>query len=72
MDSPKGNRNPMGNKKDEIYSDIETARRRDEVIRRMANTPPKPRVKSPSRQSGKRKSTGRGRADRKPSADKGA
>ncbi|MFZ3328507.1 MAG: hypothetical protein WA231_22655 [Methylocella sp.] len=26
----------------DIYSDEETARRRDDVIRRMANTPPKP------------------------------
>jgi hypothetical protein len=28
--------------KDEAYSDDEIARRRDEVVRRMANTPPKP------------------------------
>jgi hypothetical protein len=28
--------------KDESYSDEEIARRRDDVIRRMANTPPKP------------------------------
>jgi hypothetical protein len=27
---------------DDSYSEQETARRRDEVIRRMANTPPKP------------------------------
>jgi hypothetical protein len=26
----------------DLYSDEETARRRDDVIRRMANTPPKP------------------------------
>jgi hypothetical protein len=31
-------------RKDEL-SPEETARRRDEVIRRMANTPPKPRIK---------------------------
>ena len=29
---------------DEQYSPEETARRRDAVIRRMANTPPQPRV----------------------------
>lgn len=28
--------------KDEYYSDEEIARRRDDVIRRMASTPPKP------------------------------
>ena len=28
----------------DIYSETETARRRDEVIRRMASTPPQPRV----------------------------
>jgi hypothetical protein len=32
---------------DEKYSHTETARRRDEVIRRMANTPPQPKA-SPS------------------------
>lgn len=59
-------------KRDEQYSDEETARRRDEVVRRMANTPPQPRVKSPSRQSGKKKPTGLGRVGRKASAGKGA
>ncbi len=32
----------MPGKGPEDYSDEETARRRDEVIRRMLNTPPKP------------------------------
>ena len=33
----------MGKKQiDDQFSDEETARRRDDVIRRMANTPPKP------------------------------
>lgn len=41
------------------FSPDETARRRDEVIRRMANTPPQPRVKSPTRSSKKGKPTGR-------------
>ena len=31
-------------KSNDSYDDEETARRRDEVIRRMANTPPQPRV----------------------------
>ena len=35
----------MGNDvKGEVYSDDETARRRDKVIRRMANTPPQPKT----------------------------
>lgn len=36
---------------DEQYTPEETARRRDEVIRHMANTPPQPRVspKSPAK-----------------------
>jgi hypothetical protein len=28
---------------DDSYSDVEAARRRDEVIKRMLNTPPQPR-----------------------------
>jgi hypothetical protein len=31
---------------DELYSEAEAARRRDEVIRRMANTPPQPQHRS--------------------------
>lgn len=34
---------------DDSYSDKETARRRDEVVRVMANTPPQPRTKTPAR-----------------------
>jgi hypothetical protein len=34
--------NPKIDQTSEVYSDEETARRRDEVIRRMANTPPQP------------------------------
>jgi hypothetical protein len=54
---------------DAQYSEQETAHRRDEVIRRMANTPPQPRVTTPVRR-GKRKkaaaghAAGKGRADR--------
>ena len=33
-----------GDVSEEAYSETETVRRRDEVIRRMANTPPQPRV----------------------------
>ena len=54
------------------YSEEETGRRRDEVIRRMANTPPQPRTKSPSRRTGKKKSIGSGRAGRKPAPGKEA
>jgi hypothetical protein len=36
MSDPKTDKGP------DTYSDEETARRRDEVIKRMANTPPKP------------------------------
>ena len=54
------------------FSEDEAARRRDEVVRRMANTPPQPRTKSPGRPRGKKKPSGPGRAGRKPSAGKGA
>jgi len=33
----------MSKRANEEYSDEEAARRRDEVVRRMANTPPQPR-----------------------------
>lgn len=46
------------------YNDAETARRRDEVIRRMANTPPQPRIKAPAH-PGRKKKAGEGRAARK-------
>lgn len=34
--------------KGEIFNAVETAKRRDEVVRRMANTPPQPHVSGPS------------------------
>jgi hypothetical protein len=34
-------------KANEPYSEDEAARRRDEVIRRMANTPPQPKATTP-------------------------
>jgi len=43
--------------KDDQYSPAETARRRDEVIRRKVNTPPQPHDKPNPRQSGKKKPT---------------
>jgi hypothetical protein len=38
-----------GRPTDEPFDDKETARRRDEVVRRMANTPPRPKAKTPVR-----------------------
>lgn len=49
---------------DEKYSEAETSQRRDEVVRRMANTPPQPKATSPHRQ-GKKKKAVAGRAVRK-------
>jgi hypothetical protein len=49
------------------YSEEETARRRDEVIRRMANTPPQPRKPKNHPRRGKKTST----ADRKTVRDRG-
>lgn len=34
---------------DDLYSDSDAAKRRDEVVRRMANTPPQPHVSRPSK-----------------------
>ena len=55
----------MSAKKDETYSSVEAARRRDEVVRVMANTPPQPRVKIQDRPKGKKKPIGPDRAARK-------
>jgi hypothetical protein len=44
------------------YSNDEIARRRDAVIRRMANTPPQPHVKNPAHPSKKKKKAALGRA----------
>jgi hypothetical protein len=49
----------MASRNSDQYSEEETAKRRDEVIRRMANTPPQHRV---SRSPQKQKSAGEGRA----------
>jgi hypothetical protein len=47
---------------DGSFSDEEIASRRDEVIRRMANTPPQPNGKPKHHRRGKRKPTAAGRA----------
>ena len=49
------------------YTEEETARRRDEVVRRMANTPPQPRKPKNSPRRGKKTPT----ADRKKDRDRG-
>ena len=51
-------------KNDDVFlSNDEAARRRDEVIRRMANTPPQPKIKP--RPQEKKKKAGAGHAARK-------
>lgn len=57
----------MSDRPDE-YSPEEAARRRDEVIRRMANTPPQPRVSRPPKAP--KKKAAPGRSSRKPDARK--
>ena len=54
----------MAREQDENYSADEIARRRDEVVRRMANTPPQPK-KASSPRLGKKKSSASDRADHK-------
>ena len=54
----------MAREQDENYSADEIARRRDEVVRRMANTPPQPK-KASSPRLGKKKSSASGRANHK-------
>jgi hypothetical protein len=58
----------MPSKSDE-YSDAETAKRRDEVIRRMANTPPQPKA---THRPKKKKKAASGRAVRKVRASREA
>lgn len=54
---------------DDHLSDDEIARRRDAVVRRMANTPPRPRSTAP-RHQGKKKKAEPTRAARKNRADR--
>jgi hypothetical protein len=55
------------NPDDEKYSAPETARRRDEVVRRMANTPPQPKIiyhRERKKKAGADRAAGKNRADR--------
>jgi len=56
--------------KDENFTDAEIAKRRDEVIRRMANTPPQPKATTPHRPK-KKKKAGAGRGTGKAHAGRG-
>ncbi len=47
--------NEKMSKETDNFSDAETARRRDEVIRRMAGTPPQPKAMTPHRPKKKKK-----------------
>jgi hypothetical protein len=59
----------MNTKLPEFFSNADAAKRRDEVIRRMANTPPQPKSKTPRPQGRKRKADA-GRAAGKVRADR--
>jgi hypothetical protein len=50
----------VNRKPDENYTDAEAARRRDEVIRRMANTPPQPKATAPQPKKKKTNCAGSG------------
>lgn len=51
------------------YTPEEAARRRDEVIRRMSNTPPQPRTRFPARRPKKGKRAAEDQATREPRGD---
>jgi hypothetical protein len=60
--------------KDQHFTDAEIAKRRDEVVRRMANTPPQPKAKTPDlpkrkKKAGADRAAGKGRAARAPSVE---
>jgi hypothetical protein len=57
-------------KSDEMFSPADAAKRRDEVIRRMANTPPQPKATTPHPK--KKKKAVAGRAVRKARAGREA
>jgi hypothetical protein len=50
-----GSQSMTEEKRDETYSAEETARRRDEALKRALNTPPKPHKPKPSTKEGKAK-----------------
>ena len=49
---------------DDQYSDEETVRRRDEVVKRMLNTPPQPRPTKPKDEKGEERPARKGRVHR--------
>jgi hypothetical protein len=49
---------------DDQYSDEEAARRRDEVVKRMLNTPPQPRPMKPKDEKGEERPARKGRVHR--------
>jgi hypothetical protein len=57
---------------DLAFSANETAQRRDEVIRRMANTPPQPKATTPHRPKKKTKAGMASKKKRSPDAGSGA
>jgi hypothetical protein len=59
----------MGKRQDDTYSAEETAKRRDEVIRRLVNTPPQHRPIIPSRPK-KEKTTASDRGVQKTARDR--
>ena len=62
-------RKPKKRNSDDEFDADETARRRDEVVRRMSNTPPQPRQK-PIRRQGKKKPSASDRVPLKNARDK--
>jgi len=62
----------MSRNKDDLFGSEETARRRDEVVRRMANTPPQPRVRPPDRPKKKRSTASDRKARKSGPGDKDA
>jgi hypothetical protein len=64
--------NEKMSKENDNFSDAETERRRDEVIRRMANTPPQPKATIPHRPTKKKKKAVAGHAVRKARAHREA
>jgi hypothetical protein len=56
---------PMSRKQDEQYTPEETARRRDEAIRRALNTPPKPQSEIAGKSGRKRRVPAKSRPAKK-------
>lgn len=58
----------MSKQPNDEYTPEEAARRRDEVIRRMANTPPQPRAKTPAHRPKRGKRAAEDQATHEPRA----